>query len=147
MTCYYLVMPKHTYRVEWNGATVSRKTDRVYTFVTVSSGKSLAAETAEIARDIKNQRENAAYYLEVVEGKRNGSGTRISGKTEQESYFIWYGQALERIAKLEAEEASDRADRVCEWGWSSRRDLAEKNAAKARDLGYQNVTVLEVPQP
>jgi hypothetical protein len=141
-------MQKHTYRVEFRGEPITRTTNRKYFFVTVSTGLAPAAKAKELAREAGYQDELAATYLAVLEGRRDGSGTRMYNMSERESYQLWYERALARAAHYRAlDPVVESERRITDWGWSSRRDLAERNAAKARELGYQNVTILEVPQP
>jgi hypothetical protein len=139
-------MPKFTYRVEFNGTTVKRTTDRVYTFVTVSLGHTPERE-AEIAESsAQNMDRNAAYYRKIL-ATGEGFSKYMPAEQQREQYEGYLRDAIQDAAKYRAQDPVAESQRVCEWGWSSRRDLAEKNAAKAIALGYQNVTVLEVPQP
>jgi hypothetical protein len=139
-SCYLTGMAKNKYSVEFAGVAVTRSTNRTYAFVTVSLGHTLEREASIIAGEIKICDENLAYHR----GKLASGDTRWESREQIERDIQ---RNLERRARLESENPFDRTQQVCEWGWSSRRDLAEKNAAKARDLGYQEVTVLEVPQP
>jgi hypothetical protein len=154
---YYLVMPKHTYRLEWNGATVSRTTARTYTFVTVSTGKTVECLRSETEAMIAHQVKEVARYQAVVESgvvppHPNSTPSRpIRSLLTLDNYREFVVNAGLEIIRLEEKLATydyaAESAQVKEWGWSSRRDLAEKNAANALGFGYQNVTVLEVPQP
>src|SRR5215471_11188636 len=144
MLRYSTRMPTLKYAIEFRGTTVKRASaaGRIYAFVTVSTGHTVEREARILEIDAEHQERMAA-----LEGHERMSPTYINGKTVEESYQIWYTRSLVEAKRLRETDPADRAKRVYDWGWSSRRDLAEKNAARARSLGYQNVTVLEVPQP
>lgn len=130
-------MAKHTYRAEFHGITVTRTTARTYTFVTVSLGKPAdvvrAAEEASIASD----RAAAADYRAKAAA---GGYTFTASNYNRSQHFVSPEDCLRYAADYDRR--ADGAERslgsydenaVHDWGWSSRRELAEANANKARD--------------
>lgn len=123
---------KHT--VTLPDGTVAKRTsqNRTYSHVVVGhwpAAKILAVLNTDLQRCVLN----AVKYRDIAEGRRD----REFGSATSEQYAEWADACEARIIKLQAEIEAGVTDGP--WGaltWSSRKDLADKQAASYAKHGY-----------
>lgn len=129
------------------GRFTRRTSSREYQFVVVTCGKSEA--------HIRAWYEKTQHYLDLEragyeEGIRTGKqSSRISPFNRLENYAAYLEGIVEQLDKLPARleralalnAAQIAAKKGSQSGWCSRRDLADKEADRARRAGFVNVHI------
>lgn len=148
-------MPKRTYRVEHQGKTHTRKTDRTYTHVVLVRRD---YET-ELANQIRIAREFSVSTHAYAVEKANQPIDRRSWMTADElaeqarvaalTLEQYQAECVERVsARVKERRAKGEFDTLGPLTWCGRPDLAANEERKARANGYwAEVVVLPVPQP
>lgn len=138
-------MQKPLLSVETPFGVFTRRTDRQYRFIVVSQGVSIDRQRIALDREARAWDGYAQEYQQIVDGARS---PRLGLTLEDYATFLEEARERARSYREVSDEVlAKRSLKVFQHGWSARRDLAEKVAAKARLFGYQNVTIVEVPQP
>src|SRR5262245_26558801 len=93
---YSTRMAKNKYSVEFSGVAVTRTSDRVYRFVTVSLGHTVERETEILQGEISMVRRNLGYYRGKLD---KGEFTQWNTREQVERDIQ---RNADRLARLEA---------------------------------------------
>lgn len=137
---------KKTYTASIEGQTFTRKSERLYAYA-VTYKRSEAADIAYVTDPgfAKQDRRDHSYYVSLVARNdfayTNEERARSYAAMTADEYVA--DRRAGRLARVAEAKASGSYDRFIDPSWTSRRDLAEKEAATLRNKGLLKVTILE----
>jgi len=131
-------MAKRTLTVTTEFGTFTRTTHRDYTYVIVAGPRRFESREQERQAEMRGSRESIAYYRRIIDNGGDPDAPLWRQKYIAEGLASGeYAKALASArARLTTNDArgviTEDSGKPCAWGWSSRLDLARKEAASSR---------------